>query len=56
MIDLSGSHIWDASTVAALDTIQTKYESMGKTVYIKGMNDYSQLLHQKLAGNMGSDV
>ena len=56
VIDLSGSHIWDASTVAALDTIQTKYESMGKTVYIKGMNDYSQLLHQKLAGNMGSDV
>ena len=56
IIDLSGSHIWDASTVAALDTIQTKYESMGKTVYIKGMNDYSQLLHQKLAGNMGSDV
>ena len=56
VIDLSGSHIWDASTVAALDTIQTKYESLGKTVYIKGMNDYSQLLHQKLAGNMGSDV
>jgi len=56
VIDLSGSHIWDASTVAALDTIQTKYESMGKTVYIKGMNDFSQLLHTKLAGNMGSDI
>ena len=56
VIDLSGSHIWDASTVAALDTIQTKYESMGKTVYIKGMNDFSQLLHKKLAGNMGSDI
>ena len=56
VIDLSGSHIWDASTVAALDTIQTKYESLGKTVYIKGMNDFSQILHTKLAGNMGSDL
>jgi sulfate permease, SulP family len=56
IIDLSGSHIWDASTVAALDTIQTKYESLGKTVYIKGMNDFSQLLHNKLAGNLGSEL
>jgi SulP family sulfate permease len=56
IIDLSGSHIWDASTVAALDTIQTKYESLGKTVYIKGMNDASAVLHTKLAGNMGSDL
>ncbi|MDP4756577.1 MAG: SulP family inorganic anion transporter [Aquiluna sp.] len=56
VIDLSGSHIWDASTVAALDTIQTKYESLGKTVYIKGMNDFSQILHSKLAGKLGSDL
>ena len=56
VIDLSGSHIWDASTVAALDTIQTKYEALGKTVYFKGMNDFSQVLHTKLAGNMGSDI
>lgn len=56
VIDLSGSHIWDASTVAALDTIQTKYESLGKTVYIKGMNDFSQILHTRLAGNLGSDL
>lgn len=56
VIDLSGSHIWDASTVAALDAIQTKYDSLGKTVYIKGMNDASEVLHTKLAGNMGSDL
>jgi len=56
VIDLTGSHIWDASTVAALDSIQTKYESMGKSVYIKGMNEASQLLHTKLAGNLGSDA
>ena len=56
VIDLTESHIWDASTVAALDTIQTKYESLGKIVYFKGMNDFSQLLHDKLAGKLGSDI
>lgn len=56
IIDVSGSHIWDASTVAALDTIITKYESLGKEVYIKGMNQASEKLHSKLAGNMGGDI
>lgn len=56
IIDVSGSHIWDASTVAALDTIITKYESLGKEVYIKGMNQASEKLHAKLAGNMGGDI
>ncbi|MEK9536255.1 MAG: STAS domain-containing protein, partial [Aquiluna sp.] len=56
VIDLTGSHIWDASTVAALDSIQTKYESMGKSVYIKGMNEASEMLHTRLAGNLGADA
>lgn len=56
IIDVSGSHIWDASTVAALDTIVTKYEGMGKEVYLKGMNQASEKLHSKLAGNMGGDI
>ena len=30
VIDLSGSHIWDASTVAALDAITTKYAPQGQ--------------------------
>ena len=38
VIDLSGAHIWDASTVAALDAITTKYEARGKTVEIVGLN------------------
>ena len=33
------SHIWDASTVAALDAITTKYAARGKTVTIVGLND-----------------
>ena len=55
VIDLSNSHVWDDTTIAALDSIQTKYESLGKTVYIKGMNEASKKLHTKLAGNLGSE-
>jgi sulfate permease, SulP family len=32
VIDMSESHIWDASAIAALDSILTKYESQGKSV------------------------
>jgi SulP family sulfate permease len=56
VIDVSASHIWDASTVAALDSIVTKYESLGKEVYIKGMNEASETLHTRLAGNFGGDI
>ncbi|GAA1657356.1 hypothetical protein GCM10009744_57930 [Kribbella alba] len=38
LIDLSESHIWDASTVATLDAITTKYARYGKTVEIVGLN------------------
>lgn len=54
VIDMSGSHIWDASTVAALDTITNKYEHHGKRAVIIGMNDASTLLHGRLAGNLGA--
>ncbi|RUR03099.1 SulP family inorganic anion transporter [Labedella endophytica] len=53
LIDMSGSHIWDASTVAALDAIVTKYEHHGKRVVIEGMNDASTLMHSRLAGHLG---
>jgi len=53
VIDLSGSHVWDASTVAALDAITTKYENHGKRVVIEGMNEQSTRMHERLAGNLG---
>lgn len=31
VVDLSGSHVWDASTVTALDAIETKYQALEKT-------------------------
>lgn len=52
VIDLSEAHIWDASTVAALDAITTKYETRGTEVTITGMNDNSRARHDNLAGNL----
>ena len=50
VIDLSGAHIWDASTVASLDAITTKYAARGTTVTITGMNDDTEQRHTALAG------
>ena len=55
IIDMTHSHIWDASTVAALDGITTKYEKHGKRVIIQGMNDASTTMHTRLAGNLGGE-
>ncbi|WP_167137461.1 SulP family inorganic anion transporter [Diaminobutyricimonas sp. TR449] len=49
-IDLSRAHIWDASTVAALDAITTKYERHGKVAKITGLNEASARIHTRLAG------
>ncbi|MFS0912305.1 SulP family inorganic anion transporter [Microbacterium sp. 179-I 3D2 NHS] len=54
VIDMSRSHVWDASTVAALDAIVTKYEHHGKTVTIEGLNDTAAAFHGRLSGNLGS--
>ena len=50
VIDLSRSHIWDASTVAALDAIQAKYVARGKTVELTGLNEASGTFHGRLSG------
>ncbi len=52
VIDLSAAHIWDASSVAALDAIETKYAQRGKAVEITGLNDPSAYLHGKLTGEL----
>jgi SulP family sulfate permease len=54
IIDMSGSHIWDASTVAALDSIKNKYEHHSKRVVLIGMNEASSNIHTRLAGNLGA--
>ncbi|MFD7503707.1 SulP family inorganic anion transporter [Streptomyces sp. NPDC059850] len=55
VIDLSAAHIWDASSVAALDAIETKYAQRGKAVEITGLNDPSAHLHGKLSGELTAD-
>ncbi|WP_318646838.1 SulP family inorganic anion transporter [Nocardioides donggukensis] len=52
VIDLSASHVWDASTVAALDGITTKYERKHKTVEIVGLNEASAHMHDRLTGRL----
>ncbi len=54
VIDLSESHVWDASTVAALDAITTKYARKGKSVQITGLNDASAARHGRLTGELAA--
>lgn len=52
VIDLSDSHIWDASTVATLDAITHKYETKNKSVRIVGLNPSSADRHERLTGQL----
>ena len=54
VIDLADSHVWDASTVASLDAITTKYQRKGKVVEIVGLNPSSAERHQRLSGSLPS--
>ena len=51
VIDLSGSHVWDASTVAALEA---RYAAKGKRVEIVGLNAASATRHARLSGHLGA--
>ena len=55
VIDMSASHVWDASTVAALDAVVTKYGRYEKDVRIEGLNPTASALHGRLSGNLGAD-
>ena len=54
VIDMSGAHIWDASSVAALDAINTTYAARGKLVEITGLNEASASFHENLAGRLNA--
>jgi SulP family sulfate permease len=53
VLDLTDSHLWDATSVAALDSVVTKYAHHGKRVELVGMNEASETLHTTLAGRLG---
>ncbi|MGB0958871.1 MAG: SulP family inorganic anion transporter [Halocynthiibacter sp.] len=48
-IDVSNAHIWDISSVAALDMAVLKFRREGAEVVIKGMNAASETIVDKLA-------
>ncbi|MFD9876567.1 SulP family inorganic anion transporter, partial [[Kitasatospora] papulosa] len=52
VIDLTSAHIWDASSVATLDAITTKYAQRGKSVEIIGLDERSADLHGSLSGRL----
>ena len=54
LIDLTHSHIWDASTVAALDQVIARYAHRGKRVELIGLNHASSHIHSALAGHLAS--
>lgn len=53
-IDLTHSQIWDASSVAALDAIETKYREHGATVTFTGLDQRSTSFHERLTGQLGA--
>lgn len=55
VIDMSEAHIWDLSSVAALDAITTKYRSKGKQVQVIGLNEPSRARHERLSPLAGAE-
>jgi sulfate permease, SulP family len=51
-IDLTYSQIWDASSVAALDSIAAKYRAHGATVSFTGLDPRSTAFHERLTGQL----
>jgi sulfate permease, SulP family len=54
VIDMSASHLWDASTIAALDAVTEKYRHQGKDVEIVGLNEASVQMRDRMTGKLGA--
>lgn len=52
IIDLTHAQIWDASSVAALDGIEYRYQRYGTQVTIEGLDLRSSDFHRRLTGNL----
>jgi len=51
-IDLTHSQIWDASTVAVLDAIESKYRALRAKVSFIGLDQRSLAFHGRLSGHL----
>lgn len=52
VVDLSEARVWDASTVASLDAITTRYARRGTAVEIVGLDPASAERHARLTGRL----
>jgi sulfate permease, SulP family len=52
LIDFSRAHLWDASAIAALDTIEAQYRKHGIEIAISGLNEPSGELPERLSGQL----
>ncbi|ANN68244.1 SulP family inorganic anion transporter [Bordetella bronchialis] len=52
VIDFSKAQILDASTVAALDSVEVKYRHHGVAVRFTGLDEQSHAFHARLSGNL----
>src|SRR5699024_3697355 len=55
VIDFSDSHLWDASTIAALDSVTLKYQHYGKAVDIRGLNVASRAMRARMTRRLDSE-
>ncbi|WP_245933314.1 SulP family inorganic anion transporter [Arthrobacter livingstonensis] len=51
-VDLSAAQIWDASSVAAVDSVEEKFAKHGCAVNITGLDSRSRAFHAKLTGRL----
>jgi SulP family sulfate permease len=54
LVDLSRASVWDASSVAALDSVETKFAAHGLAVEFVGLDERSGTFHGRLTGQLGS--
>nr|WP_322785837.1 SulP family inorganic anion transporter [Gryllotalpicola ginsengisoli] len=54
-VDLSASRVWDASSVAALDAVETRYREHGADVEIIGLDELSRRFHGHLTGRLSAE-
>ncbi|MET0481267.1 MAG: STAS domain-containing protein, partial [Mycetocola sp.] len=51
-VDFTAAQIWDASTVAVLDSVESKYAAHDATVTFVGLDERSTLFHGRLTGTL----
>jgi sulfate permease, SulP family len=51
-IDLTHSQIWDASSVATLDSIENKYRAHSATISFTALDERSCAFHGRLTGRL----